>query len=228
MPAMTETTVFKIHRALQAHFGELHWWPAENAFEVVVGALLTQNTAWRNVEKALENLRRDGSLAPASIARMPLDRLEGLLRPAGYFRQKALRLQALAHHLQTAWQGDIAAWCAGPLEEVRQRLMGHQGIGPETADTILLYAAERPSFVVDAYTRRIFTRLGLLQGDESYDGVRQLCMDNLPREVGVFNAYHAEIVHLAKDFCHKRQPLCRSCPLEKLCLFATQQDTAGP
>ncbi len=220
MQLTTKTDLLCIHRTLQSHFGDLHWWPAKNAFEVVVGAILTQNTSWQNVEKAIGNLRLDGVLTPLAMAQKPREQLERLIRPAGYYRQKALHLQNLAQDIFANWGGDIECWCAGPLELARQRLLKYRGIGPETADSILLYAAHRPTFVVDAYTYRIFTRLGLLNGNESYQMVRKKFMSNLPQDVRLFNAYHAEIVHLAKEFCRKRDPSCGTCPIEQFCSYA--------
>lgn len=211
-----------IHQRLQQHFGELHWWPADSPFEVVTGAILTQNTAWSNVEKAIDNLRCADTLDCQSLAQVSRPRLEELIRPAGYFRQKAERLQLLAQLLWTHHQGDVAAWCSGPLEQTRTRLLQQKGIGPETADSILLYAAGRPSFVVDAYTRRILSRVGLLQGTEPYDQIRQQFMSELPHEAALFNAYHAEIVQLAKNHCRKQRPSCGDCPLRADCAYGQQ------
>ncbi len=202
---------------LVAHFGPLHWWPAETPFEVVVGAVLTQNTAWRNVERAIVNLRGAGALDPRSLNDLSRSRLEELIRPAGFFRQKAERLQLFTTHLLGRHGGDLARMLAGPLEEVRSELLALKGVGPETADSILLYAADRPSFVVDAYTRRLFGRLGLLEGSESYGAVRDLFMEHLPSDADLYNEYHALIVEECKTFCRKRAPLCPACPLLPLC-----------
>jgi endonuclease-3 related protein len=210
----------QIQLQLHQHFGPLQWWPAESPFEVVVGAILTQNTAWTNVERALANLRPAGALTPAKMAALKLSQLEELIRPAGFFRQKAARLQALASHLVGEWHGDLAALCGGPLDQARTRLLAMAGIGPETADSILLYAADRPSFVVDAYTRRIFSRIGLLSGGESYDEIRSLFMKNLPEDPGIYNEYHAHIVHLAKTCCRKNRTFCRECPVNRFCRTA--------
>lgn len=215
-----------IHHALSEHFGPLHWWPAETPFEVAIGAILTQNTAWSNVEKAIHNLRGAEALAIERLAQLPIKQLEELIKPSGFFRQKALRLHGFAEHLANSWHSDLEKFCSGPLEEARARLLARPGIGPETADSILLYAAGRPSFVVDAYTRRIFARIGLFSGKEKYDDIRQIFMQNLARESEIYNEYHAQIVHLAKSFCRKRKPLCPACPLEQECRFA-QQASAG-
>lgn len=203
------------------HYGPLHWWPAETPFEVAVGAILTQNTAWTNVEFAIDNLRESGRLFPAGIAETPLKELEELIRPSGFYRQKALRLQGFAQHLVHHWQGDIGKLCDGPLDKARARLLALSGIGPETADSILLYAANRTSFVIDAYTRRIFQRIGLLHGHETYDELRSLFMLALPEDKDIYNEFHAQIVNLAKDYCKKRQPRCGNCPLKRDCLHAS-------
>lgn len=202
---------------LATHFGPLHWWPAQTPFEVVVGAILTQNTAWRNVEYAIANLNAAAALTPAALAAIDCGQLEALIRPAGFFRQKAERLQLFARHLMRHHEGDLATMLAGPLEDVRNELLACKGVGPETADSILLYAGSRPSFVVDAYTRRLFTRLGLLCGDEGHEAIRSLFMDHLPCDTDLFNEYHALIVEECKTFCRKRNPLCPDCPLLPVC-----------
>ena len=209
-----------IQKTLHDHFGPLQWWPAESPFEVAVGAILTQNTAWTNVERAIDNLRPAGALAPGKMAAMGIRQLEELIRPAGFFRQKAARLRDLADHLTDVWQEDLCAFCGGPLDQARARLLAIVGIGPETADSILLYAANRPSFVVDAYTRRIFQRIGLLNGQESYDEIRSLFMQSIAEDVGIYNEYHAQIVQLAKSYCRKNRTFCQACPLNKVCLAA--------
>lgn len=211
-----------IFRSLENRFGAQRWWPAETPFEVIIGAILTQNTAWTNVEKAITNLKAADLLAPAALCRLAPAELEQLIRPAGFFRQKAGRLRQVTTILVEHYGGDVERLCAGPLDEARHRLLALSGVGPETADSILLYAAHRPSFVVDAYTRRIFTRLGLLDGTEGYEVIRTRFMKELPPDVPLFNEYHALIVTLAKVHCRKRQPLCPSCPLVADCHFATE------
>ncbi|MEJ2471338.1 MAG: endonuclease III domain-containing protein [Desulfuromonadales bacterium] len=212
-----------VHDTLYRHYGDLYWWPAETPFEVVVGAILTQNTAWTNVATALANLKQAGVTTAAQIAALPLTRLQQLIKPSGFFRQKADRLQAFSRQLIRHSNGDIVAFCQGPLAEIRNQLLAQPGIGPETADSILLYAAQRPIFVVDAYTRRIFQRLGVLEGRETYDQVQQFFMAHLPQRTALYKAYHAEIVVHAKHFCRKRRPFCQQCPLNDLCLLG--QDT---
>jgi endonuclease-3 related protein len=206
-----------IFNRLLAHFGALHWWPADSPFEVVVGAILTQNTAWRNVERAIAALKAEAPLAVSNLLRIERQRLEELIRPAGFFRQKAERLQLFAAHLMNHHAGDLSAMLAGPLSEVRDELLQCKGVGPETADSILLYAGGQPSFVIDAYTRRLFGRLGLLRGQESYDQIRQLFMTHLPHNSDLFNEYHALIVEQCKQYC-RTKPLCSDCPLQGCCV----------
>ena len=229
---VAERRFLEVFRLLEAHFGTQKWWPADSPFEVVVGAILTQNTAWTNVEKAIGNLRAADALAPEAISRMAPAALEQLIRPAGFFRQKALRLQHVTTVLVTTCAGEVATLCAGPLDEARSRLLALPGIGPETADSILLYAAHRPSFVVDAYNRRIFSRLGLLAGDEKYEAIRARFMAGLPVEPRLYNEYHALIVTLAKSHCRKNRPDCLGCPLVSGCGFAGKTaknlDLSGP
>ena len=223
MTLLPDSLIHHIRQRLDEHFGQLGWWPADSPFEVAVGAILTQNTAWTNVEYAIGNLKHAGVLDPVNLAGLAPETLQELIRPAGFFRQKACRLQNLAGHLVKHWGGDVDALCSGPLPEARNRLLALAGIGPETADSILLYAAARPSFVVDAYTRRIFQRIGLLQGNESYDEIRRLFMQHLPVDVALYNDYHAQIVQLAKTCCRKKLPLCRGCPLNQTCLHGRRQ-----
>ncbi len=209
--------LMEVFDRLADHFGPLHWWPAQTPFEVVIGAILTQNTTWTNVERAIACLKREIELTPWSLASLPRDRLEAAIRPAGFFRQKAERLQLFADHLLGTHRGCLEEMLTGRLDQVRAHLLSLKGVGPETADSILLYAGERPSFVVDAYTRRLFARLGVLAGDESYDDVRSLFMKHLPPDTDLYNEYHALIVEECKTFCRKRSPLCQDCPLNSTC-----------
>lgn len=217
----------RVEQHLRAYFGPLHWWPAETPFEVVVGAILTQNTAWTNVEYAIANLKRTGVMDAESLARLPDETVQELIRPAGFFRQKSKYLKHFSQYLVEAWQGDIGALCQGPLEEARNRLLALTGVGPETADSILLYAAGRSSFVVDSYTRRIFSRIGLLRGDEPYATIRRQFMCHLPDDAQLYNEHHAQIVELAKRCCRKSAPLCLDCPLVELCRYGREKSTAG-
>ena len=215
----TATRLTEVYDRLYACFGAQHWWPhsAGGAFEIVVGAILTQNTAWTNVEKALANLRRACLLTPAALYRAPTARLARLIRPSGYFNLKAKKLKAFTRFLFTEHRGKLTHLLARNTERLRAELLSVYGIGAETADSIILYAAHQPVFVVDAYTRRIFARLGLARADASYDELQSLIMQNLPRVASRFNEYHALIVALGKNTCKKRAPRCEECPLRVLC-----------
>jgi endonuclease-3 related protein len=175
-------------------FGPLHWWPAETPFEVCVGAILTQNTAWTNVEKAIRALKQAGIMSPKALYESDREQLAQLIRPAGYFNVKSRRLQDFAAWLFLNHHGSLDRMFAGNWQQLRAELLRVHGIGPETADSILLYAGNKPSFVVDSYTRRLFHRLGLLPAAASYDETRALFMNNLPEDVPLFNEYHAQIV----------------------------------
>ncbi|MGB8647486.1 MAG: endonuclease III domain-containing protein [Anaerolineae bacterium] len=206
-----------IYARLYARFGPQHWWPGESRWEVMVGAVLTQNTSWRNVEKAMQNLKHAGKLDPAAMRRTRAATLARLIRPSGYFNLKATKLHALVRFLFKRYEGDPARMVGGDLRAQRAELLAVYGVGPETADSILLYAAEQPVFVVDAYTRRIFARLGLCAETASYDALQALFMRHLPPDAGYFNEYHALIVMLGKDICKKRAPRCAECPLTGVC-----------
>ena len=188
------------------------WWPAEGPFEVAVGAILTQRTAWRNVEAALAHLRRAGMLSPRRLARAPLRRLQSWIRPAGFYRQKAPRVRAFARYLVAHHQGNLTRWLRGPLLQVRQELLALPGVGPETADSILLYAGGRPSLVVDAYTHRILSRHGLVPPGLRYEALQQWCVERLPRRRQLYDLFHALVVEVGKRYCRAR-PHCRHCPL---------------
>jgi endonuclease-3 related protein len=204
------------HRRLLRRYGPLGWWPAETPLEVCVGAVLTQNTAWANVEKALANLRAAGLLGDArAMLALPEARLADLLRPAGYFRVKARRLRALLRWLVDRGGGDPAAALRGGTAALREDLLGVHGVGRETADSILLYAGGRPVFVVDAYTRRVVGRHGWSDGEAGYEDLRAFFERRLPRDAPLYNQLHAEIVAVGKDHC-RPVPRCEGCPLEGL------------
>ncbi|MEA3362204.1 MAG: endonuclease III domain-containing protein [Thermodesulfobacteriota bacterium] len=209
------------YQKLLNYYGSRNWWPAETPFEVVIGAILTQNTNWRNVEKAIANLRQADALTLEAILNLELATLEQLIRPSGFFRQKAERLQLFCRYLQEHHQGSLEHLFDQELNLVRNELLSQKGIGPETADSILLYAGQRPSFVVDAYTCRLFRRLGVLSGKENYTDVRDLFMSHLPQDIQLYNEYHALIVIHCKEFCRKK-PLCNNCPVAEICLYAQQ------
>jgi endonuclease III related protein len=194
-------------------FGPQHWWPGKTQFEVIVGAILTQNTSWTNVELAIQNLRGKGLLSAAAISKIPLRRLAGLVRPSGYFRQKALKLKAFCEFLRTEYGGSLRKMFATPTIVLREKLLGVWGVGPETADSILLYAGEHPVFVVDAYTKRILARHGWTTEKAKYDDVRWVFEREFPGDAKRFNEFHALIVQAGKNFCRARDPNCAACPL---------------
>jgi len=205
-------TLRSIYRRLSAHYGHTGWWPGDSAFEIAVGAVLTQNTAWMNVERAIANLKCAKLLTPRKILACEDGVLEEALRPSGYFRVKARRLRNFCQHLVDQHRGSIKRMARVPLETLRPALLEVNGIGPETADDILLYACGKPVFVVDAYTRRILARHGLAKQDIGYEELRALFEKHLPQEIPLFQEYHGLIVYTGKDFC-RRTPRCGECPL---------------
>ncbi|WP_243372050.1 endonuclease III domain-containing protein [Geotalea sp. SG265] len=208
--------LLSVFAALLERYGNLHWWPAETPFEVCVGAILTQNTNWGNVEKAIVNLKQAGLLSAAALHRVPVDALAQAIRPAGFFNVKSARLKDFVNWLFERHDGRLDVMFAGDWHELREELLKVRGIGRETCDSILLYAGNKPSFVVDAYTKRLFAHLGLVSEKDDYEGVRALFMDNLPADVALFNEYHALIVRHCKEHCRKR-PLCSGCSLHLSC-----------
>ena len=213
-------SLLQVYRRLYTTHGAQRWWPADSNFEVMVGAVLTQNTAWSNVEKAIKNLKTARALTPEAIVSTHPRRLASWLRPSGYFNVKAKRLRVFCRWLLE--QGGIEALASWPTKHLRQALLSVKGIGPETADDILLYAFHRPVFVIDAYTRRIFTRLGFITGKEDYETIRALFERALRPNVELFNEYHALIVSHGKSICRK-QPLCNNCKLSGVCPSVSAQ-----
>ena len=211
--------------SLYRHYGPQHWWPGETAFEVMVGSVLTQNTAWTNVEKAIANLKRADLMMAEKIVTTKHDKLASLLRPSGYFNIKAKRLRNFCE-----WYVSHGGWAIlsrWPTIKLRESLLSVNGIGPETADDMVLYAFKRPVFVIDAYTRRLFARLGLVSGEERYETLRAVFEDGLKdlpanKRTQLFNEYHALIVRHAKDVCRKR-PLCETCCLALQCRYVSTQ-----
>ncbi len=203
-------TFAQVYQRLHAAHGPQHWWPADDGpFEVMVGAVLTQNTAWTNVERAIANLRRARALTPRAILATHPRRLAGWLKPSGYFNVKAKRLRAFCRWYRA--QGGLKPLQALPTAELRAALLAVPGVGPETADDILLYAFARPVFVIDAYTRRIFQRLGLIDGDEGYETLRALFERDVRKNVSRYNEYHALIVRHGKEICRTRPRCCACC-----------------
>lgn len=211
-----------IYRRLFDRYGPQHWWPAKEPFEVIVGAILTQSAAWSNVEKAIANLRRADALSPKMLRQLSSQRLSSLVRPCGYYHAKAQKLKSFAYWLGNHYDDDLGRLFAQGIDKLRQQLLSINGIGQETADSIILYAAGKPIFVIDAYTRRILSRIGLAPAQNSYAGYQALFMENLPADAKLFNEYHALLVCLGKNVCRPR-PLCTECCLAQLCQFAKSQ-----
>ena len=213
-------TLIGIYKKLYKFYGPQGWWPAESRFEIIVGAILTQNTAWSNVEKAIKNLKAEGYLSsPSKLHSLSGKRLARLIRPAGYYNVKASRLKNFATFLMKKYNGSLGRMSKEPTDRLRHELLGVNGIGPETCDSILLYAFRRPYFVVDAYTKRVFSAHGLFRNDPAYEVVQAIFMKNLPSDSKMFNEYHALIVRLGKDYC-KEKPGCERCPLKGIKLLA--------
>ncbi|WP_298438303.1 endonuclease III domain-containing protein [Geobacter sp.] len=212
----SEEQLREIFNLLLDRYGPRHWWPAETPFEVCVGAILTQNTNWGNVEKAIANLKRERLLSPEALRELPAERLAEVIRPAGFFNVKGARLKEFVGFLFARYGGSLERMLGGEWQELREELLGVRGIGRETADSILLYAGGKPTFVVDAYTRRLFSALGLVDPRADYEAVRALFMENLPPDVPLFNEYHALIVEHCKEHCRKT-PRCGGCRLHLRC-----------
>lgn len=203
----------KIYDKLYKAYGSRHWWPGETPFEVMVGAILTQNTSWRNVEKAIQKLKNKGVLNAEGMHQLRKSHLAPLIRSSGYYRIKAGRLKAFVDFLFEEYDGDIEKMGRERLLVLRQRLLGVNGIGPETADSIILYGLNKPIFVVDAYTKRILSRHGMISENISYEEIQRLFMKHLPPNKKLFNEYHALLVHLGKTLC-KKVPRCDICPIK--------------
>lgn len=223
---MMHKQLVDVYDRLFAHFGAQHWWPGDSDFEIIVGAILTQNTSWSNVEKAIANLKRARLLTPTALKRVPLARLARLIRPSGYFNLKAKKLKTFVRFLSDRHRGTRSVSHLFKLNThtLRAELLAVYGIGPETADSIILYAARQPIFVIDAYTRRIFARLGFSRDDASYAELQSMFMAHLPHDAKLFNEYHALIVALGKNICVKRAPRCAKCPLIEICLTGQKFD----
>ena len=208
----------EIYRRLLDRYGPQHWWPADDPFEVIVGAILTQSAAWSNVEQALSRLKASIPLTPAALRDLPLDRLATLIRPCGYYNAKAVKLRAFVERLGARHDDNLGQLFALDSADLRQELLSIHGIGEETADSIILYAAKKPVFVIDAYTRRIMGRLGLAPESDGYGAFQRLFAENLPHEEGLFNEYHALLVRHAKEVCCK-SPRCPLCCLRSICPY---------
>ena len=208
--------ILEIYKGLLEHYGPQRWWPADSPFEVMAGAVLVQSTSWRNVEHAIANLKASDSLSPDAIRDMGPETLEQLIRPSGFYRVKARRLRSLCEYLSERYADSIEAMNERPAGVLRRELLTVHGIGEETADDILLYAFNRPTFVVDAFTRRIFHRMGWCQLNSSYEDLQRVFHDHLPKDAALYNEYHALIVRHGNSTCRK-MPNCDNCPLLSDC-----------
>lgn len=208
--------LLEIYRKLYRYFGPQHWWPGDSPFEVAVGAVLTQNTSWSNVEKAIQNLQKRNLLSPRGMYVLPLNELALLIKPAGYFNVKAKRLRSFLEFVMNHYHGSMQDMLRENSMQLRSKLLRVHGIGPETADSILLYALAKPVFVIDAYTKRVLSRHGIMESERSYEEFQAFFHAALPRRVRLYNDFHALFVRLGKDFCKKREPLCGRCPLNDM------------
>ncbi|MFC1804721.1 endonuclease III domain-containing protein [Candidatus Omnitrophota bacterium] len=212
---MTSRRLYSIYRKLFLAFGPQHWWPGDTPFEIAIGAILTQNTNWGNVEKAINNLKAKGLLSPKKLHQLSCAKIARLIKPSGYFNIKAKRLKAFLDFLFRDYGGSLKGMSSVSTNRLRNDLLCVNGIGPETADSILLYALKRPVFVVDAYTRRIFSRHRCIKNDADYNTIQEFFTDKLKRNTGLFNEYHALLVRLGKELCLKSRPRCNICPLKE-------------
>jgi endonuclease III related protein len=209
---MVKPPLMKIYNTLLAAFGPRHWWPAKTSEEVIFGAILAQNTTWKNAAQAITALNNTENLSFKKIPIINLEELAGLIKPARFLNQKAKALKAFADYFGNRYNFDIEKMKKKPLGKLREELLNVYRIGPETADSILLYALKKPIFVIDAYTKRIFSQHGFMKSDDSYDAYQKFFMDNLPHDVQVYNEFHALIVHTGYLYC-KPKPLCEECHL---------------
>ena len=209
-----QNSFLEVYSLLYDHFGPQHWWPGETPFEVVVGAVLTQNTNWSNVQKAISRLKSENLLSYESLKELRAEEIAPHIKSSGYYNLKATRLRNLLNMIEDKYDGDFDLLLGDSLECGRENLLGVKGIGQETADSILLYACKQPIFVVDAYTHRVFSRHNLVDEESDYDSIQSLFTDNIPENVELFNEYHALIVRVAARYCKKSNPRCAECPLE--------------
>ena len=212
----------RVYQRLLQHYGPQHWWPAETAFEAIVGALIMQQTSWRNVEVAIRNLRRAGLLDIRALAETPVPVIRRHVRIAGLYRTKPARVRAFCRHLLDRSDGDLARYFGRPTDAVRADLLAQDGVGPETADSILLYAGRHPVFVVDAYTERIGSRIGLFRTGE-YPAIQRFFEGHVPRDLATYQEYHALLVRHAKTLCRRTHPACGECPIQSLCDFGRRR-----
>ena len=205
-----------LYRCLFRFFGPQHWWPGDTPLEIAVGALLTQNTSWTNASRAVEALKRRRLLSIPALERIPRKRLAALIRSSGYFNQKAARIKGFIRYVRRHYSGRMSLMRRRETGALRRELLSIFGIGPETADSILLYALNKPVFVVDAYTRRILARHSLIRLAASYEEIQSFLTAHLPADTALYNDYHAQIVALGKGFCRPKNPLCEKCPARRI------------
>jgi len=217
--------IIRVYDLLLETFGPQHWWPGDSPFEMITGAILTQSAAWTNVEKAIGNLKRASALSPAALRDLPLEELAQLIYPSGYYNAKAAKIKAFVQHL-AVYEDDLGRLFATDVPSLRRELLGIHGVGEETADSIILYAAGKPSFVIDAYTRRIFRRLGIAGEADTYGAYRSMFQGHLPADPSLYNEYHALLVKLGKEICQPK-PRCGLCPLHGICPAGKENTVAA-
>jgi endonuclease III related protein len=210
------TKLMEAYERMLAKFGPQRWWPGDSPFEIMVGAVLVQNTAWRNVERAIQNLRTAGVMETHALYRVPPTELAELIRPAGYYQLKTKRLRNLLRFVVEQYDGSLEAMFSTSLHSLREELLAINGIGPETADAILLYAGGMPTFVVDTYTHRILARHGWLDYDATYEDIKDYFESTLHEDAALYNEYHALLVRVGKDYCKRSAPNCEACPLAEM------------
>ncbi len=208
-----KAVLLEIYKVLYEYFGPQNWWPADTPFEVCVGAILTQGTTWKNVKKAIENLKKEHALSPEKIYKMETHHLAQIIKPSGFYNVKARRLKEFVNFLMKNYQGNLEKMFEEDTLSLRMKLLQIKGLGRETVDSILLYAGNKPIFVVDAYTYRILYRHSLIPEEITYDEFQDFFMQNLPQDLTLYKEYHALLVACAKNFCKKKKPVCEKCPL---------------
>ncbi|MGB2691121.1 MAG: endonuclease III domain-containing protein [Thermodesulfobacteriota bacterium] len=211
----TSDRIKNIYKLLYKEYGPQGWWPGDSQLECILGAILTQNTSWQNVEKAIGNLKKLGLLSIEKLTLLTTNELAQLIRSSGYFNQKAIKIKNFITFLYENYQGNLETMFQEEISELRDKLLQIKGIGPETADCIILYGGNKPIFVIDTYTYRILSRHGLVPEQTSYGEMQELIMDSLTQDAQIFNEYHALIVKTGKEHCRKQNPICAGCPLEE-------------
>lgn len=220
---------FEIYKLLKNHFGEVgSWWPKDRPFEVVIGAILTQQSTWINVEKALRNLKESNVITPRDIVQLPLEDLKQIIKPSGFFNQKAERLRKISEYILITYGGELELLFAKDKKSLRDELLQLKGVGEETADSIILYAAEKNEFVVDAYTKRIYSRLKIVEENIKYGDLKKYIVNEIPENLLIYQEFHGLIVLLGKNICKKKNPNCKECPLNSKCSFLNTKNTNYP